>query len=391
MMKVIPLQCPQCGAAIPHAPGYVVCQYCGSSLVITRKGAEPDQAPAEIAVRGMQLQPFRMEDPQGTGLECFHMLVPVGWQTRGGVVWNLQNVGMPATVSLQVWNPHGLEAFEILPNMNFSWSGGMGWFPGGQHFGAEVLAPMDARNAMQNLVIPRYRGNAGGLRVTCLEPFPELAEVVRARAPAPPVITLGDGARARIAYTLAGQPVEEDILAAVEIWRVPIQTMFVSEQIFWFVEYIVSFRTGAGKLDAAGDLFQTILRSIKVNPAWKAAYDQVIAQLAQAQIRHIRQIGQIGSMYARMGAQMREENLEGWYGRQEIYDRLSQDWSEAIRGVETYYDPYKGYGVELPSHYAHAWANSRGEYILTDDPNFNPNVDTDSTLNWEQMPVGRFC
>ena len=45
--------------------------------------------------------------------------MPVGWQMRGGVNWNLQNVGMPATVAFQLWNPGGLEAFEILPNMNF--------------------------------------------------------------------------------------------------------------------------------------------------------------------------------------------------------------------------------------------------------------------------------
>ncbi len=93
---------------MPHTPGHLVCQYCGSSLVITRRGAEPGQAPEETVVRGVQLWPFRMDDPQGTGLECFRMLVPAGWQTRGGVVWNLQNVGMPATVSLQVrdtrWN-----------------------------------------------------------------------------------------------------------------------------------------------------------------------------------------------------------------------------------------------------------------------------------------------
>ena len=138
-------------------------------------------------------------------------------------------------------------------------------------------------------------------------------------------------------------------------------------------------------LVATADLFQVIVRSLKVNAQWKAAYEQVIAQLAQAQIRHIRHVGQIGSMYAQTGAQIRQENLDSWYGRQEVYDRLSHDWSETIRGVETYYDPYKGYEVELPSRYDHAWVNSRGEYIVTDDPNFNPNVDTDSTLNWEQM------
>jgi hypothetical protein len=339
-----------------------------------------------MVVRGMRLKPFSMGDPQGTGLECFRMLVPVGWQMHGGVNWDLQNVRMPATVVFQLWNPNGLEAFEILPNMNFSGGDAMGgWLTGGKNFGAEVRAPMGAQSAMKKLVIPRYRGGMEALQVVRVEHFPELAEAVGAGAQGGMGMRHGDGARARITYTLGEHQIEEEIFAVVEVWRIPMQTMFGGENVFWFVDYIVSFRAGQGKLDATADLFQVMVRSLKVYPQWKAAYEQVITQLAQAQIRHIHHVGQIGNMYAQMGAQMRQENLDSWYGRQDVYDRLSHDWSETIRGVETYYDPYKGYEVELPSHYDHAWVNSRGEYIVTDDPNFNPNVDTDSTLNWEQM------
>jgi DNA-directed RNA polymerase subunit RPC12/RpoP len=380
------LKCPQCGADLPHIQGHVVCQYCGSSLVMTGKGAGQRETPADTVVRGMRLKPFRMGDPQGTGLECFRMLVPVGWQMRGGVTWDLQNVGMPATVGFHLWNPYGIEAFEILPNMNFSGGGRMDrWITGGKKFGAEVRDPMDAQSAMKVLVIPRYRGDKESLHVVRIEHFPELAEAVDAGAKDGMGMRQGDGARARITYVLGEHPIEEEIFAVVEVWRVPMQTMFGGENVFWFVDYMLAFRAGQGKLEAHSDLFQVMVRSLKVNPNWKAAYEQVITQLAQAQIRHIRHVGQIGSMYAQMGAQVRQENMDSWYGRQDVSDRLSHDWSEVLRGVETYYDPYKGYEVEFPSRYDHAWVNSRGEYIITDDINFNPNIDTDSTLNWEQM------
>jgi hypothetical protein len=39
--------------------------------------------------------------------------------------------------------------------------------------------------------------------------------------------------------------------------------------------------------------------------------------------------------------------------------------------------------VELPAGYGHAWANNLGEYIVTEDPTFNPNVD--SNLHGEPM------
>ena len=80
---------------------------------------------------------------------------------------------------------------------------------------------------------------------------------------------------------------------------------------------------------------------------------------------------------------MREQDLRDWYSRQEVYDRLATDRSRAIRGVDAYYDPHGEEVVELPSGYGHAWADNLGGYIVTDDPNFNPN--TQSGLHWDPM------
>jgi len=187
-----------------------------------------------------------------------------------------------------------------------------------------------------------------------------------------------DAARARIRYQLGGHEIEEEFFTAVEVWRVPAAT-------FWYVNHILSFRGRLGKLDATTELFDVMVRSIKVNSQWKAAYERIITQLAQRQISHIRMISQIGRQYAQMGAEMREENLQSWYGKHETWDRLARERSEQIRDVETYWDPHKGMEVELPSQYEHAWVNSRGEYLVTHSANFNPNVDIDSALNWEPL------
>jgi len=40
--------------------------------------------------------------------------------------------------------------------------------------------------------------------------------------------------------------------------------------------------------------------------------------------------------------------------------------------------------MELPGGYRQAWTNSLGEYILSDDPNYNPNIG--SNVNWTEMP-----
>jgi len=383
-LNVVVLKCPQCSADLPPSAGHVVCQYCGSSLVL--RGARPQESPSDQAARGMRLKPFTMVDEQGTGMPVFTMLVPVGWDQRGGVTWNLGNVRMPATLSFQLWNKSGLEVFEIMPNMNFTTGGALGGLmSGGQSFGAPVRPPTDAQTALQELAIPRYRGGLEQMTVVRIESAPELAASVGAANPDHTGVRQLDGAKARITYTMGGHPLEEEIWAVVELWTVPAMGMFGGTEAFWFVSHILGFRAGEGQLEGATELFEIMVRSLKLNPAWTSAYEQTITGLAQGQIQHMGAIGQIGRDYAATGAQMRQENLQGWYGKHEVWDRLSRERSEAIRGVETYYDPYTGDPVELPAQYGHAWVSGQGEYLVTDDPMFDPNVDTDSTQNWEQM------
>jgi hypothetical protein len=45
-----------------------------------------------------------------------------------------------------------------------------------------------------------------------------------------------------------------------------------------------------------------------------------------------------------------------------------------LRGVQTFRDPSTGQTMELSNQYDHAWLNGNDEYIMSDDPNFNPNA-----------------
>jgi hypothetical protein len=51
--------------------------------------------------------------------------------------------------------------------------------------------------------------------------------------------------------------------------------------------------------------------------------------------------------------------------------------------VDKYYDPLEGKAVELPAGYDNAWANSLGEYIVSENPNYNPNIG--SNQNWQRI------
>ena len=55
------------------------------------------------------------------------------------------------------------------------------------------------------------------------------------------------------------------------------------------------------------------------------------------------------------------------------------------RGVDAFLDPHRQEVVELPSGYGQVWANNLGEYVLSEDPNFNPNIE--SNQHWEPMKL----
>ena len=127
--------------------------------------------------------------------------------------------------------------------------------------------------------------------------------------------------------------------------------------------------------------------SVKVNPRWFAKVANVREMMAQNAIRGIKAIGRIGDMAARAGSEMREDQMRDWEQRQQANDRIVQNFTDNIRGVERFNDPVAGKEVELPSGYGRAFANNLGEYIVTDSPSYNPSIG--SNLHWEELSPAR--
>lgn len=383
--QVVPQQCPQCGAPLPPGTGErLTCAYCGASLV--RQGPP---GPEGAGGWGVHLKTITCIDQQGIGIEAFRMLIPASWEFQGGIHWLMNNPGMPAVLSCCAYNPHGLEAFEIFPNISCYWTNNpmvLGMFPvGSLYFGNEVRPPAPALQVLHEMVIPRYRGRIPGLRAVAQEHLPDLPRALRAGTPGDPSgITDADGARVRIRYRYGEHEVEEDVYGVVEITRVGLPTMFgVHEMIFWMADYLFSFRALAGQLDSLSDTFTSIVRSFRLNPQWYGRYMQVSQFLIQNQIQQIHNVGQLSRIISQTSSQISDMMMESYYRRQDTMDRLATQFSQTIRGVDEYYDSFAGQGVELPGGYRYAWGNALGEYIVTDDPNFNPNLG--SNLTWERM------
>ena len=137
------------------------------------------------------------------------------------------------------------------------------------------------------------------------------------------------------------------------------------------------------RLDGLADLFKTMLFSFRLNPQWYAGYMQLSQSMIQGQIQHIHQIGQLSRQISQNSNQISDMLMDSYNQRQATMDRLATNFSQSIRGVDEYYDPFEARGVELPSGYTQAWANPLGEYIVSDDPNYDPNLG--SNQNWQPL------
>jgi hypothetical protein len=337
----------------------------------------------------MKFRKFTYIDRQGTGIEAFSFLMPSDWQFDGGMQWILDNPAMPSVTAFRVFNPAGKEQFEVFPNHCFFWSNNpqlMGMFPSGSRYlGMPVLQPVQAQSALRNIILREQRGRAANLKVIKDENLPELPKITGAGQQAQGYgISGATGAKLRVSYSEGGGTMDEEFYAVVESISFPIQGMYGTfYNTIWYIDYIFSFKAEAGKLENNTKIFQTITSSFKLNPQWYAKYSNVIEYLAQQKISQIKSVGEFSRMLSRMSDQISDEKMQQFKARNDVYDKVSQKFSDNMLGIDRYFDPHEGKEVELPSGYNHAWSNNNGEYIVSDNPNFNPNVG--SNLHWEPL------
>lgn len=353
-------------------------------------GSEKSEATAQQSTSGKSQTPANMQtfvvykynDPQA-GMEAFHLLIPKGWEADGGVTW-VANPALPAQFHFRFYHPGGSEEFDLFPTQAYFWTDNRFFLstnpPGSLRFGTLVAAPIDLHTAFSKVIIPNFRGGVGGLRIVERKAVAELAALAKG-APAPGVAAAADGGKIRIEYQENGKWLEEEMYAAVSQFVIPLPGYFIN---YWYIDYIFSFKAEKGKLDSQSKIFQTMIYSLKVNPPYFAKVANVKEQLAQMAIQGIHAVGRMGSMIARAGSEMRADQQQAWEQRQQAQDRIAQNFSDYIRGVERFNDPLSGKEVELPAGYGHAWANNLGEYLVTDSPGYNPNVG--SNLHWEPLP-----
>jgi hypothetical protein len=317
-------------------------------------------------------------------MEAFSILVPEGWSCQGNVSWVPEgHIANPVTYSFGAVDPGSMDAVSIYPKMlmvAFGQNSPMAmYYPEGSMCnGAEVCQPYGSADYITEYFLPLYQQHVGPVRVVSSEQLPDLAEATLDEAYETITSSEGsqyqwdaDAAKVRLSYEVQGHPVEEDVVVSTMYCTDPVNQIMI-----WGVMSLTACRSSEGGLDERDALFGTIVASMRENPEWHAAVEDVQQTLLS------QQAAQLPSRFQASNYATRRSYsglcTDGWEARSETLDRVGSSYSDAIMGVDTYYDPGTEMDVEIPTG-SIGWSNGDGDIIPTDDPLFDPNVDLEYT------------
>lgn len=81
--------------------------------------------------------------------------------------------------------------------------------------------------------------------------------------------------------------------------------------------------------------------------------------------------------------------MGGYNSTMSTMDNMQNSTINAIRGEQDAYNPYTGEAGKIQSGYDNYWMNSDGQYFGTNDVMYDPNVNSDWTDQWRQVPAGQ--
>lgn len=346
-----------------------------------------------VAYQRMKM--VRVMDREGWGepVEAFRLLIPSDWKTEGGVRW-VSDLGCPPNiiqVQFRATAPDGITGIEFLPN--YTWASSddpmmqnilqqQAQSRMGCTFGP-VVGPVEF---LRQKVAPQMRP---GARIVAGEILPVATKKLQAgfasmnqqfAASGLRSMQTGEVGRVRLAYPIGQLNVEEWISASV-VANISVgmstsgalqSNLNATARNYQLTgQDVFVMRAPKGQLDTQSSLFSLIFGSIQVNPQYIAAVTQFYANIARINAQAAADRSRI---WREAQAYIEKTRKETYEYQQQVQNRISEQFSQAIRGVETYTDPRSNERVELSAGYQNAWSNGKGEYILSESVSFDPRV-----------------
>lgn len=368
-----------------------------------RSGRESseEQGPAKKFTEGkdyLVLERLRVIDPNGFGepTEAYSILVPKGWKSTGGITWQVGNPCMTEVIKnrVSVTSPDGKMALELYPSQQWEWWDDQLMLQtqvqqqqNPVFKRCPIAQPLDAAQFLKGPMAQEI-----GAQVVGVEPNEEVGALLREQT-----------AAANKQFQAAGVNVENRPSAALATLRYPdgsggIALCSVGMTVALMPNYMtggqsasytcstqqkIAVRCPAGQEAEAKKLLSTVLASFRMNPKWLAGVQQMVSNVAAVERTETMKRAEIQRDAMNYSADLQQRT---WESGQESRDRISEGWSQTLRGVDSWRDA-GGANVELSAGYDQAWSKPDGTYILSNNPLFDPNVAFQE--DWRKLEKGR--
>ncbi len=337
----------------------------------------PNAEPAAPAAGPLRLRRVALRDPMVNGEEAVVMLAPADWAFDGQVQW-MVNESVLANALWVMTDPRSGASVRSLPFRQFTWSPGHTLPIGANHMGMTVLPPIVKPDEFVERVWAQGLGalpHLRGMQPASVQELPALAEQTLRDWGAP---AQAKGYRLRYELMHRGQPWVEELRFAL-LYAPGIPTI-------WTVNHCTALRAPRADLDRVAAIANAVSCSGSYTPRWQATHRacfQLLLRNARGVLADSKALAAAAQANREHIAQLQRE-IEA--DREASMTARNQAFREALGGVETYSDPYAGKRVELPQGYRAAWVNPRGEYLLSPQPSYDPNLEQPADArDWRPM------
>jgi hypothetical protein len=324
------------------------------------------------------------------------LLIPSTWDFKSNVAFNTKSgcISDTYSVSWEAKSADGSVAFQGAPDSSWQYADDPAALhnltdPSRRQINGEgkpcpVKKPMKAEEFIRQNVLTVF---PSGSTVVSVDPFPELNQIARKQLGLPPDDagqaggTRTEAIRARVEFQKDGKALE-DWVALVVVTRVFRQ----GRGAFYDCHAIdfMALRALKGQLDANDKLFKVMISSLRPEQKWQDYSNKWLAWRYQVEAK---KQAQIDAIWANFQNQVAQTLMDVTANQQRGSLNSAFGADQNIRGVQTFRDPTTGSTMELSNQYDHAWLNGSNEYIMSEDPNFNPNGQLSG--NWNQLQVVR--
>lgn len=344
--------------------------------------ASPERGAAGVAVEGVtRLRSHTIVDQTGFGepVEAVSVLVPQGWHFDSRVRWRGEGGFCSADLAGVFWDarsPDGAVAVGTRPGIFVSnWPDtfhDQGVAPSGScHLGSFASTESFAEGVLLPILLPGSRILEVG---EIADIPPEFMQMARARSEGDALMggrTTASGTAMRVRTPDNAHEVLVVVHALTSRYPSPNPGIPGLEMTQTAPPLLVQVPVGSRAEDAEAALSTaaTILSTVRFNPGWQRALQELDAQLSRIAVQGAAERSRIlADSFREVG----ELQMSGWRNRSEADWRGAQAVADALGGWSRRVDPHTGREVRLDATGTRFFANAAGDYLVVHEPDLDP-------------------